>query len=441
VHTPRFDATDKSPGGTGHAGRAGTFKSAAPPVDCVPTHVVTVFLRNGPDVLLLRRSDDVGSYPGKWGAVAGHAEGDPDAQARVEIVEETDLADAASLVRRGDPFEVADPEHGTWVVHPYLFDCDSREVAPNWETTDYEWVPATELLDRDTVPDLWASYDAVRPTVESVAGDDEHGSASLSLRALDVLRDEAALAADDGGWPAVADTARRLRDAKPGMAVVRNRVNRAMAAADRTAESVEAAAREIASDAVDADDRAASEAAAELDAPNSVFTLSRSVTVGTALRDAAPERVVIAESRPGGEGVAVAESLAGDFDVTLTGDANIPAAVADADAVLVGADAVFPDGRVVNKVGTRAAALAARDAEIPLFVVCAADKVAPEPLPVDDESPASLYDGDAPLDVRNPVFEVVPARLVDAVVTEKGRLDSSDIARVAEEHCGWADWE
>ena len=36
--------------------------------------VVTVFLRNAGQVLLLRRSEDVGSYSGKWGGVAGHAE-------------------------------------------------------------------------------------------------------------------------------------------------------------------------------------------------------------------------------------------------------------------------------------------------------------------------------------------------------------------------------
>lgn len=410
----------------------------------MPTDVVTVFLRHGSAVLLLRRSEDVGSYPGQWGAVAGHAAGDPDAQARTEIDEETGLGDAATLVRRGDPFEVEDPEHGTWVVHPYLFDCDSRSVDPNWETADYEWVPPTELRRRDTVPELWRSYDAVRPSVETVAGDDDHGSAYVSLRALDVLRDEAAVAADgDGDWQALAGTARALREAKPGMAVVRNRVNRAMAAADCTPEGVEAAAREVASDAVDADQRAASAAADELrDADAAaVFTLSRSGTVAAALRDADPERVLVAESRPGGEGVAVAESLADDFDVTLTADANVPAVVADADAVLVGADAVFPDGAVVNKVGTRAAALAARDADVPVFVVCAADKVAPERLPVEDGDPGALYDGDAPIDVRNPVFEVVPAALVDAVVTEDGPLDVDDVRALADDHREWADWE
>jgi len=34
--------------------------------------VVTCFLRNDGEVLLLCRSDAVGSYRGQWGGVAGH---------------------------------------------------------------------------------------------------------------------------------------------------------------------------------------------------------------------------------------------------------------------------------------------------------------------------------------------------------------------------------
>ena len=402
------------------------------------TDVVTVFPRHGPDVLLLQRSDAVGSYPGLWGAVAGHAEGDPTAAARRELQEEAGVEDA-TLVRRGEPFDVDDPEHGTWRVHPFLFDAETRAVETDWETAAREWTAPTELRHRDTVPDLWRSYASVRPTAATVAGDDEHGSAYLSLRALDVLRDEAALADD---YDAVAAVARDLRDAKPGMAVVSNRVNRAMHEAERTPGSVEASARAVADEAVDADERAAARAAAELGGARSVFTLSRSGTVLAALRTAEPARVVVAESRPGGEGVGVAETLAAErFDVTLTGDANVPAAVAGCDAVLAGADAVFPDGTVVNKVGTRAAALAARDAELSVLVACAADKVAHETLPVGDSDPAALYDGDADLGVANPVFEAVPGRLVDAVVTEDGRLDGDAVAAAARERRVRADWE
>ncbi|MFB6079005.1 MAG: NUDIX domain-containing protein, partial [Halarchaeum sp.] len=191
------------------------------------THVVTVFLRHGTDVLLFRRSDDVGSYTGRWGAVAGHAEGDPDAQARTEIREETGLDPAAvTRVRAGDPFPVEDADRGTrWIVHPYLFDCATRDVTPNYETTEYEWAPPTVLRERDTVPDLWTSYDRVRPSVASVRDDDAHGSAYISVRACEVLRDDAASGTDDDALRA---TARALLDARESMAAVRNRVNRVL---------------------------------------------------------------------------------------------------------------------------------------------------------------------------------------------------------------------
>ena len=139
------------------------------------TDVVTCVLRHGGAVLLLRRSEDVGSYAGRWGAVAGHAEGDPDAAARAEIREEAGLdPGAVTLVRRGDPFPVTDADLGTrWVVHPYLFDCPGRAVETNWETAEHAWIAPTAILHRETVPELWTSYDRVRPGVAAVAEDRE----------------------------------------------------------------------------------------------------------------------------------------------------------------------------------------------------------------------------------------------------------------------------
>ncbi|MFB6121547.1 MAG: NUDIX domain-containing protein [Halobacteriaceae archaeon] len=399
------------------------------------TAVVTCFLRNGAAVLLFRRSEGVGSYSGRWGAVAGHAEGDPDAAAREEIAEEAGLADAVSLVRRGDPFPVEDRDRGTrWLVHPYLFDCESREVTTNYETAAHEWVHPTEIRRRDTVPDLWASYDAVRPTVETVRADETHGSAYLSLRAVEVLRDEAAIADD---WDAVAETARELRAARPSMTAARVRVDRTMARADRTPAAVERAARSVLDDAVDADERAAEAAARRLD--GTVATLSRSGTVRTALERAVPDAALLPESRPGREGVAVAESLAeAGLDVTLTSDAALPGLLDGADAALVGADAVRPGGAVVNKVGTYPLALAADRAGIPLFAVCARDKIGSGG--GDAGTAPDIYDGEAALTVENPLFERVPPDLV-TVVTEDGALDADDVRAVAAEHRALADWD
>jgi len=431
------------------------------------TEVVTCFLRHGAGIVLFRRSANVGSYEGMWGAVAGHAEGDPDAAAREEIREETGLDPArdVTFVRRGDPFPVTDEDLGTrWVVHPYLFECETPDIETNWETETHEWVAPTAILHRETVPGLWSSYDRVRPTVTAVAEDREHGSAYISVRALEVLRDEAAvrastatlegtvatdgpiLAVQTDGWDDLADIAVSLREARPSMPVVRNRVDRVLAAASdaRTPSAVEHAATAGITDALDADDRAGANAARHI-AGDRVATLSRSGTVQEALSLAEPEAVLVAESRPGGEGVGVAEAITRETDaaVTLTTDAAFPQAISDwdADAVLVGADAICPDGAVVNKTGTRAAAFAGIYEGIDVLIVAASDKVTPhDRTDLKRRDTDEIYDGDADLTVYNPTFDVTPPECVDAVVTEHGPLDWDGVAAVAADHRSRADW-
>jgi translation initiation factor 2B subunit (eIF-2B alpha/beta/delta family)/ADP-ribose pyrophosphatase YjhB (NUDIX family) len=418
------------------------------------TAVVTVFLRNDCEVLLLRRSEAVGSYTGRWGAVAGHAEGDPDAAARQEIREETGIEpdEQTTVVRRGEPFTVEDPDLETrWLVHPYLVDCDTRTVEPNEETTEFEWVPPTAILRRETVPELWTSYDRVRPRVVAIQADTEHGSATLSLCALELLRDEAALAVagheDARDWNGLEALAHALVDARPSMPVVRTRVDRTVADATQsgaTPTALEAAAERGIERALAADGEAGRVAADHLDGER-IATLSRSGTVRSALRAADPEAVLVAESRPGGEGVAVASALADDRsgDVTLTTDAGFAHQLQtwDADAILVGADAILPDGRVVNKVGTRSAAVLGAYEGISMLVVAASDKVVPDDAVPDlEERRAAELTDDDRVAVANPTFDVTPADRIDAIATERGILDDSGIAAVAREHRSMAEW-
>ena len=408
--------------------------------------VVTCFLRNRGEVLLLRRADDAETYPGRWGTVTGYVEDDdPIATATVEIREETGLgADDVELVRAGEPFAVRDPGIGReWRVHPFLFDADGRDVTTNEESAAAEWTSPTEILRRETVPDLWRSYERVAPTVETVAGDHEHGSAYVSIRALEVLRDAAgsAAASGDGDLAPVVEVAEALLDARPSMAALGNRVNRAMAGAD-TPEAVEAAATAGIERAYAADEAAAREAAALLDG-GTALTLSRSGTVLAALRDGA-SAAIVAESRPAREGVGVAEALAdAGLEVTLCTDAAVAHLLAerDVDAVVVGADAVLPDGRVVNKTGTRAVALAAAREGVPCYVIAASDKVrAGDEVHLEAGDPAAVYDGEAGVEAANPTFDVTPADLVAGVVTERGVLDADGVAAVAEEHRELAAW-
>ncbi|MFB6223642.1 MAG: NUDIX domain-containing protein [Haloarcula sp.] len=416
--------------------------------------VVTCFLRSEGEVLLLHRSDAVGSYRGRWGGVAGHVasddgqDRDPETAARAEIEEETGLAEAVTLVRRGDPFDVEDDDLGVrWQVHPFLFDCEDRTATTNEETTETEWVLPSEILARETVPRLWTSYDRVRPRVATVRDDRTHGSAWLSLRALEVLRDEAALAdtgrtddletaeRDGDDWDALVTLATDLRAARPSMVVVANRIDRAMhAVTDETAAATVRAATETLTHAVTADRIAAAVAAEHVG--NRLATLSRSGTVRKVIDATAPAAVLIPESRPGGEGIGVAEALSDRSAVTLTSDAAFGHELDtwSADTLVFGADRVLPDGRVVNKAGTRAAALSAAAADVDCYAVCSTDKIAPttdwDP---EEREPQEVYDGDADITVANPTFDVTPASAV-TVVTERGVLETAEIADIADAH-------
>jgi len=424
--------------------------------------VVTCFLRNDGELLLLRRGSAVGTDSDQWGAVAGHVADDagrnrdPETAARSVIAEKTGLADAVTLTERGTSFPVEDTQlRARWQVHPFLFDCDSRAVETNEETVETAWVQPPEILRRETVPRLWTAYDRVRPRVATVADDHVHGSAWLSLRALEVLRDEAALASrerwDDmeqagrtsDDWTGLARVAESLRQARPSMAVVANRVNRAMAAASAEASpaAVERATTETLATAVDADDGAASAVAPLLG--ERVATLSRSGTVRSAVEEATPRAVLVAESRPGSEGRDVAASLASERAVTVTTDAAFPGHLEafDADALVVGADTVLPDGRIVNKVGTYAAAVAAERADIPAYAVTASDKVRAETeFDTEEREPEEVYDGDAAVEVSNPTFEAVPPDLL-TLVTERGQLSPDDISSVAAKHRQRRAWD
>ncbi|QLD89365.1 NUDIX domain-containing protein [Natronomonas salina] len=409
--------------------------------------VVTCFLRHGPDVLLLRRSDAVGTYPGRWGGVSGFAEGTPDEAARWEIHEEVGLLGAADVVRSGEPLHVEDESRGVrWVVHPYLFDCATTDVEPNEEVAEYEWVQPPAILDRETVPRLWETYAAVAPTVETVRGDDDHGSAYVSLRALEVLRDRATeTGSGDGDYAALAALARDLKAARPSMGVVANRVNRVLSEADATPESVLEAALDGCERAVRADGEAAANAAEVVG--DRVLTLSRSGTVLDALRSADPEAVFVAESRPAKEGVGVARELAeadAPPDVSLCVDAAVGHVVAEeaVDTVLVGADSVLSDGAVVNKVGTRLAALAARESDVDCYAVCSRDKVVPEAaVELESGPPKAVHERSAPFEVLNPTFERTPAGLFAGVVTEDGVLSVGEVESVAANHADLGGWD
>ena len=131
--------------------------------------------------------------------------------------------------------------------------------------------------------------------------------------------------------------------------------------------------------------------------------------------------VVVFESRPGGEGLSLARVLRGaGVRVTLAPDAAMRAYIGSVDMVLVGADTVTRDGCLVNKVGTRLAALAARDAGAPLVAVFEAFKVHPARGCGEVALARRTFEVEGWGPESYPVFEETPPGLVSGAMTEAG---------------------
>ncbi len=118
-------------------------------------HVVTCFLECDARILILRRSEMVGSFQGRWAGVSGYVETTADEQTLIEIEEETGLRrEDLELVRKGDPLEAKD-EGIKWVVHPYLFRIKERnKVKIDWEHNKIRWIKPGDIDNYETVPML-----------------------------------------------------------------------------------------------------------------------------------------------------------------------------------------------------------------------------------------------------------------------------------------------
>ncbi|HEY33208.1 MAG TPA: NUDIX pyrophosphatase [Dehalococcoidia bacterium] len=129
-------------------------------------HVVTCFIESGGEILLLRRSQQVGSYQGRWAGVSGYVDTTPDEQVLTEIREETSLQPMdLELLKKGEPLPIEDNELGVrWVVHPYLFRIKDRgKIQTDWEHTETRWIAPKDIDKLTTVPRLKETLDRVYP--------------------------------------------------------------------------------------------------------------------------------------------------------------------------------------------------------------------------------------------------------------------------------------
>jgi methylthioribose-1-phosphate isomerase len=138
------------------------------------------------------------------------------------------------------------------------------------------------------------------------------------------------------------------------------------------------------------------------------------------------EHVWVAETRPLLQGSRLTawelDALGIPFAVIVDGAAASLMAAGEVDVIVTGADRIAANGDVANKIGTYGLALAAGHLDIPFVVVAPtstldANAATGADIPIEEREAAEIS---ARFPARNPAFDVTPARIVSAIVTEAG---------------------
>jgi methylthioribose-1-phosphate isomerase len=138
------------------------------------------------------------------------------------------------------------------------------------------------------------------------------------------------------------------------------------------------------------------------------------------------ERVLVDETRPLLQGARLTawelEQLEIPHAVIADSAAASMMAAGEVDCVVTGADRIAANGDTANKIGTYSLAVLARHHGIPLYVVAPSstvDLAAPTgaSIPIEERDPAEVT---SRFEARNPAFDVTPADLIAAIVTETG---------------------
>lgn len=168
----------------------------------------------------------------------------------------------------------------------------------------------------------------------------------------------------------------------------------------------------------------------ELQKYSTIMTLSYSSTILEACKNI-PEinrnkLIYVMESRSKREGILLAKRLAElGYEVRIIVDAAASFYSNKVEIFLIGADTIFSNGSVLNKVGSLQLALVAKYHKKPFFVVASTNKISTrsseEYAELIVEKPADdIYKSDLKnLKVKNIYFEIVPVKLITKIISDE----------------------
>jgi ribose 1,5-bisphosphate isomerase len=149
-------------------------------------------------------------------------------------------------------------------------------------------------------------------------------------------------------------------------------------------------------------------------------------------------RVICTETRPKFQGLITARELSkAGLKVTLIVDSAVSSFMKEADAVIVGADAITSRGDLINKIGTAGIAVIAHENGVSFYSAAETFKFDPLTLwggieKIEEREPEEVIKPDKlkGVEIRNPAFDMTPARYVTAYITEMGVIPPQSLMNV-----------
>ena len=123
------------------------------------TRIVTSFIKNSDQILILKRSEKVRSMKGLWSGVSGIIENNenPIDRAKIEIFEEVGIKEKEiKLVKKLEKMKISSQQYKNheWEIFPFLFETKNENVELNCENSEFKWILPKELKNYQTVPSL-----------------------------------------------------------------------------------------------------------------------------------------------------------------------------------------------------------------------------------------------------------------------------------------------
>jgi methylthioribose-1-phosphate isomerase len=110
------------------------------------------------------------------------------------------------------------------------------------------------------------------------------------------------------------------------------------------------------------------------------------------------------------------------------------------DVVIVGADRIAANGDTANKIGTYSLAVIAQAHQVPFLVAAPLSTIDfqltdGKDIPIEERHPSEIYQiGKTDIcppgvEFYNPAFDVTPANLITAIITEKGAVKPEELIK------------